>query len=132
MPKIPVSEADKSIGKRIQLRRKELGMTTLSFSEALELSQQQLSRYERGQNKINITHLVNIAAYTNTPISWFFIECFNDSQTIKLMENSANYHTVKDHELTERLEQVWSTLSTDRKQAIVLLLDSFSQTKFDN
>jgi hypothetical protein len=34
MPKIPVSEAAKSIGKRIQLRRKELGMTTLSFSEA--------------------------------------------------------------------------------------------------
>lgn len=45
---------------------------------------------------------------------------------------AANYHTLKDHELTERLEQVWSTLSTDKKQAIVLLLDSFSQTKFDN
>jgi transcriptional regulator with XRE-family HTH domain len=60
MPKITVSDADKHVGRRIQIRRRELGLTALVLSERVGMSQQQLSRYERGQNKISLSHLVNI------------------------------------------------------------------------
>jgi transcriptional regulator with XRE-family HTH domain len=71
MAKLTSDTADKKVGQRIQMRRKELGMTAQQLSEQVDISQQQLSRYERGTNKINVSHLVNIAAGLNTPISWF-------------------------------------------------------------
>ncbi|MEX6384675.1 helix-turn-helix domain-containing protein [Providencia hangzhouensis] len=42
------------------------------FSYKLNLSQQQISRYENGINKIPINHLVDIAEALNCPIEWFF------------------------------------------------------------
>lgn len=67
---------DNQVGQRIQLRRKEPSITAQYLAELVDISHQQLSRYERGTNKINVAHLVNIATKLNTPISWFFIDCF--------------------------------------------------------
>ena len=67
MSKLSVTDVDRFIGKRIQQRRKELGLTASSLSEQIGIAQQQLSRYERGDNKINISHLVEIAAALDTP-----------------------------------------------------------------
>ncbi len=63
------------VGKRIQKRRKELGMTAAKLAEKIGISQQQLSRYERGINRINLSHLVQIASILETPINWFFLDC---------------------------------------------------------
>ncbi|PQQ42080.1 helix-turn-helix domain-containing protein [Photorhabdus luminescens] len=63
------------VGKRIQKRRKELGMTAAKLAEKIGISQQQLSRYERGINRINLSHLVRIASILETPINWFFLDC---------------------------------------------------------
>ncbi|KLU16007.1 MULTISPECIES: helix-turn-helix domain-containing protein [Xenorhabdus] len=70
-----MEDANLLVGKRIQTRRKELGITATALAKELGLSQQQLSRYETGVNRINISHLVNIADIFNTPIQWFFEDC---------------------------------------------------------
>lgn len=72
MSKLSVTEVDRLIGKRIQQRRKELGLTASILSEQIGIAQQQLSRYERGDNKINVSHLVEIAVALDTEIGWFF------------------------------------------------------------
>lgn len=51
MAKLTSETTDKLVGQRIQKRRKELGMTALQLAEYADISQQQLSRYERGTNK---------------------------------------------------------------------------------
>lgn len=60
-----------------QKRRKELGYTAEKLSEHVNLTQPQLSRYERGTNKINVAHLVAIATFLKTPISYFFADCMD-------------------------------------------------------
>lgn len=55
------SEIDRLVGQRIQRKRRELGFTAEKLSEYVNLTQPQLSRYERGTNKINVAHLVAIA-----------------------------------------------------------------------
>lgn len=125
MSKIAVSDADRSVGRRIQIRRKELGLTALVLSERVGVSQQQLSRYERGQNKISLAHLVNIASYTQTPISWFFLECVASHPTWTLNEGYASYITITDQELNIRLNQLWSTLHVEKKKALIAFLDRF-------
>lgn len=75
MPQLPVAHIDALIGKRIQQKRKEMGYSAEKLSKKIDLSQQQLSRYERGTNKINVTHLVKIAPLLQTPISFLRIVC---------------------------------------------------------
>ncbi|WP_301099251.1 helix-turn-helix transcriptional regulator [Otariodibacter sp.] len=101
---------DKLVGKRIQMKRKEYGYTTETLSELLNISQQQLSRYERGQNKINSAHLVSIATYLKTPIGWFFMDCV-----------SPEGFEVKE------IDQYWYNLSDKQKQAFVAFLTSIQQ-----
>lgn len=75
MAQLLATNIDKLIGQRIQQKRRELGYTAEKLSECVNISQPQLSRYERGNNKINLAHLVAIAAFLKTPISYFFSDC---------------------------------------------------------
>ncbi|MBP6123801.1 MULTISPECIES: helix-turn-helix domain-containing protein [Providencia] len=60
-----------SIGQRILKKRKELGYTGSQLAKLLDVSQQQVSRYERGKNKINLLSLFKIAVALKTPMNWF-------------------------------------------------------------
>lgn len=123
MVKQQVSAADKSIGRRIQQRRKELGITAAALSERLGISQQQLSRYERGSNKINVAHLVNIAVLVDVPIGWFFLDCKTDSQGM-VNQPQKGYVAASEVELKKRLDQQWQSFSLEQQQALVAFLDS--------
>lgn len=117
--------ADKQVGQRIQMRRKELGITAQHLAEVVDISHQQLSRYERGTNKINVAHLVNIAIKLNTPISWFFIDCFST------LDNDSKGHQdfvpVKDADLKNRLDQIWPRLTHEQRRILIMLLDEYTK-----
>ncbi|CRL60846.1 MULTISPECIES: helix-turn-helix domain-containing protein [Morganellaceae] len=66
------------IGIKIKARRKELGLSGASLAKILNISQQQISRYENGINKIPLNHLVSIAVALKCPIDWFFQGCISD------------------------------------------------------
>ncbi|TCJ94807.1 helix-turn-helix protein [Volucribacter psittacicida] len=121
MAKLVAVDIDKAIGKRIQLRRRELGYSADKLSELIGISQQQLSRYERGANKINVAHLVNIAVYLDTPISWFFLDCKIENNNIINPQLSLN-----NDDLKIRLHQHWENLSNEQKKNFIKFLDSIS------
>lgn len=56
-----------SCGKVIKKTRKENGMTGSELARKMNISQQQMSRYERGINKISIDMLFKIAMILNIP-----------------------------------------------------------------
>lgn len=124
MVKLAADLTDKHIGQRIQMRRKELGMSAMELAEHVDISQQQLSRYERGTNKINVSHLVKIAVKLRTPISWFFIDCFID---IKLDDSHQGYYSTHEIELKNRFEQIWLRLNNEKRRALILFLDEYSK-----
>ncbi|MBD2814620.1 helix-turn-helix transcriptional regulator [Xenorhabdus sp. Flor] len=64
------------VGKRIQMKRKELGITAAELADRIGVSHQQLSRYERGTNRISLEHLVVVSITLKTPVSWFLEDCF--------------------------------------------------------
>ncbi|CAM3787306.1 helix-turn-helix domain-containing protein [Xenorhabdus thuongxuanensis] len=75
-----MEDANLLVGSRIQNKRKEQSITATALAKRIGLSQQQLSRYETGKNRINITHLVKISWILNTPIEWFFEDCTPDKK----------------------------------------------------
>lgn len=54
-------------GTVIKQTRKECGMTGAELAKKLNVSQQQMSRYERGINKISVDMLFNLSIALNVP-----------------------------------------------------------------
>ena len=111
MAQLVSTEIDRLIGQRIQQKRKELGYTAEKLSEYVDISQPQLSRYERGTNKINMSHLVAIATFLKTPISYFFADC---------MELAEWNH--------DELDRYWQELTTPQKTMFVAFLKELKKT----
>ncbi|MBH5329690.1 helix-turn-helix transcriptional regulator [Eikenella sp. S3360] len=115
MAQLTASAFDAAVGQRIQLRRKEHKMSAEVLSEKIGISQQQLSRYERGENKINLSHLIQIAEILDTPLNWFFIGCCGKPKN--------------NDELKARLDFHWQQFNDQQKQAVVFFLDSLAPSK---
>jgi transcriptional regulator with XRE-family HTH domain len=67
-------KSSREIGERIKRRRKELGMSQEKLSEMLDVTYQQVQRYENGTNQLNTEKLQIVASVLNVPVSYFFEE----------------------------------------------------------
>ena len=63
---------DVYVGNRVKLRRKDAKMTQQDLAKALDLTFQQVQKYERGANRISASKLFMIAGTLDVPISYFF------------------------------------------------------------
>ncbi len=63
---------DKHVGKCIRERRVKMGLTQKALAEALEISYQQLQKYETGANRIGAGRLYEIAMRLGVDVSYFF------------------------------------------------------------
>lgn len=60
------------IGKRIRVFRHQAGLTQERLAEELEITFQQVQKYERGVTKVNLERLQQLAEVLRVPISSFF------------------------------------------------------------
>jgi transcriptional regulator with XRE-family HTH domain len=63
---------DVHVGKRIRLRRTLLGMSQEQLGNALNITFQQVQKYERGANRVSASRLWDISQIVDVPISYFF------------------------------------------------------------
>jgi transcriptional regulator with XRE-family HTH domain len=66
------STIDVHVGSRVRLRRTLLGMSRERLGEALDLTFQQVQKYERGINRIGASRLFELSRVLDVPISFFF------------------------------------------------------------
>ena len=66
MKKIP-NPVDKHVGGRVRMRRVMLGMSQERLGEALELTFQQVQKYEKGTNRIGASSLKQISQTLKVP-----------------------------------------------------------------
>lgn len=63
---------DVHVGRRVRLRRRELGVSQGWLADRLGLTFQQVQKYERGSNRISASKLYQIASVLEAPITYFF------------------------------------------------------------
>ncbi len=63
---------DKHVGKCIRERRALVGLTQQVVAEALEISYQQIQKYETGANRISAGRLYEIAGRLEVDVAYFF------------------------------------------------------------
>ena len=72
MGKKAPNPVDKHVGNRVRMRRMMLQMSQTSLGNALELTFQQVQKYEKGTNRIGASRLQAIANILQVPVSFFF------------------------------------------------------------
>ena len=63
---------DLHIGGRVRMRRKFLGLSQEALADQIDLTFQQVQKYERGTNRISASKLIDIARTLKAPIAYFF------------------------------------------------------------
>jgi len=66
-------QLDVEIGKRIRLRRLERNMSLADLAKQVDVTFQQIQKYENGQNRPGTDRLIQISKALDVPLS-FFIE----------------------------------------------------------
>src|SRR3990172_8460682 len=69
--KIP-NPVDKHVGSRVRMRRMMLGMSQEKLGDALDLTFQQVQKYEKGTNRMGSSRLQQIANILQVPVTFFF------------------------------------------------------------
>lgn len=71
------SDIDAHVGRRVKMRRMELGLSQQNLGTRLGVSFQQIQKYERGTNRIGAGRLFEIAQVLGVGIDYFYIEAEN-------------------------------------------------------
>ncbi len=72
MAKKTPNPIDKHVGSRVRMRRMMLGMSQEKLGDALDLTFQQVQKYEKGTNRIGASRLQQISHILQVPVSFFF------------------------------------------------------------
>ena len=60
------------LGSKLKLRRLALGLTQTKVAKAINVTFQQIQKYEKGTNGVSSIRLLQLSNYLKVPISYFF------------------------------------------------------------
>jgi hypothetical protein len=72
MPAKPPNPVDVYVGRRVRIRRIEVNMSQQLLGTQLDLTFQQIQKYEKGMNRIGASRLQQIGKSLKVPAAYFF------------------------------------------------------------
>jgi transcriptional regulator with XRE-family HTH domain len=72
MAKKAPNPIDKHVGSRVRMRRMMMSMSQEKLGDALNLTFQQVQKYEKGTNRIGASRLQQISNILQVPVAFFF------------------------------------------------------------
>ena len=100
---------NKHLGNKLKLRRLALGLTQTKVAKAINVTFQQIQKYEKGTNGVSSIRLLQLANYLKVPVNYFF-EDF--SEYLINLEKSQGGHMNINYNF---LVKLYSELSNDQK-----------------
>ena len=67
-----VENFNKHLGNVLKMRRLALGLTQTRVARAINVTFQQIQKYEKGINGVSSTRLLQLSNYLKVPINYFF------------------------------------------------------------
>ena len=100
---------NRHLGSKLKLRRLALGLTQTKVAKAINVTFQQIQKYEKGTNGVSSIRLLQLANYLKVPVNYFF-EDFSEYQIN--LEKSQEGHMNVNYNFLARL---YKELSNDQK-----------------
>ena len=108
------------LGKKLRMRRLSLGLTQTKVAQAINVTFQQIQKYEKGTNGVSSNRLMQLSHFLKVPIIYFF-EDYKEFKDVKVSEDTnedLNYSF---------LSRTFSSLSSTQKQKILQILNNTSK-----
>ena len=64
------------LGKKLRMRRLSLGLTQTKVANAINVTFQQIQKYEKGTNGVSSSRLLQLAIFLKVPVNYFSPPCF--------------------------------------------------------
>jgi len=100
---------NKHLGNKLKLRRLALGLTQTKVAKAINVTFQQIQKYEKGTNGVSSVRLLQLANHLKVPVNYFF-EDF--SEYLINLERSQEGHMNINYNF---LSKLYLELSDDQK-----------------
>ena len=97
------------LGSRLKLRRLALGLTQTKVAKSINVTFQQIQKYEKGTNGVSSIRLLQLANYLKVPVNYFY-EGFSE-YLINLDKIQEGHMNVNYNFLTK----LYSELTNDQK-----------------
>ena len=105
------------LGKKLRLRRLSLGLTQTKVAQAINVTFQQIQKYEKGTNGVSSNRLMQLSQFLKVPIIYFFedFKDFKDLNQSDIHDGDLNYSF---------LSRTFSSLSKIQKEKILQILNN--------
>ena len=111
---------NKHLGNKLKIRRLALGLTQTKVAKAINVTFQQIQKYEKGTNGVSSIRLLQLSNYLKVPINYFF-EDFSDYQ-INLDKSKEGHLNVN----YSFLVKMYSELNNDQKLKFSKSIQTFN------
>ena len=112
---------NKHLGNKLKMRRLALGLTQTKVAKAINVTFQQIQKYEKGTNWVSSIRLLQLSNYLKVPINYFF-EDFSDY--LLNLERSQEGHLNINYNF---LTKFYSEMTSDQKIKFNKSLQSSNQ-----
>ena len=108
------------LGKKLRLRRLSLGLTQTKVAQAINVTFQQIQKYEKGTNGVSSNRLMQLSQFLKVPIIYFF-EDFKEFKDV--ISDAESYDDLN----YSFLSRTFSSLSKPQKEKIFQILNNTSK-----
>ena len=111
------------LGKKLRIRRLSLGLTQTKVAQAINVTFQQIQKYEKGTNGVSSNRLMQLAQFLKVPIIYFF----EDFKDFKDLSASGSNEAANEDLNYSFLSRTFSSLSKTQKEKILQILNNISK-----
>ena len=115
---------NRHLGSKLRMRRLALGLTQTKVAQAINVTFQQIQKYEKGTNGISSLRIMQLANFLKVPVVYFFEDypAYNNQ--------SADMNKIETQDLNYSfLVKIFSKLSQTQKAKVVQILRNTSDLK---
>ncbi len=113
------------LGRKLRMRRLSLGLTQTKVANAINVTFQQIQKYEKGTNGVSSSRLIQLSTFLKVPITYFFEDYTDSSGT-----SSGNQDSIQNQDLNYSfLMKTFSKLNESQKAKIIQILKNTSSLK---
>ena len=109
---------NKHLGNKLKLRRLALGLTQTKVAKAINVTFQQIQKYEKGTNGVSSSRLLQLSQFLKVPIVYFYEDYKGYKDDKERLEESTNSDDLNYSFLTK----TFATLSKSQKEKILQVL----------
>ena len=119
---------DRHVGNKVRLRRLSLGYSQAVIGQALNISIQQVQKYERGLNRVSCGNLYRIGKILNIPLMYFFEDVEDKIPHSAILKNNKVLLANEEREIF-MLAKAYNNISRPQiKKKIIELIGTLPQT----